>query len=123
MIFNEEKPIYVQIADRLCDEILADKYPENDRVPSVREYAALLEVNNNTAMKAYDSLALNNIIYNKRGIGYFVSLGAKECISSARKKDFIERMLPELFKNMQYLGITLDDVEEAWKRYEDKSNR
>ena len=118
MIFNEEKPIYVQIADRLCDEILADKYGENAPVPATREYAALLQVNNNTAMKAYASLAEDDIIYNKRGSGYFVSEGAKDKISKMRKIDFIDRMLPDMFRNMQYLGITLDDVKEAWKKYE-----
>ena len=118
MIFNEEKPIYVQIADRLCDEILADRYTEYSPVPATREYAALLQVNNNTAMKAYASLAEDNIIYNKRGSGYFVCEGAKDKISEMRKKDFIDRMLPEMFRNMQYLGITLEDVENAWKKYE-----
>ncbi len=123
MIFNEEKPIYVQIADRLCDEILADKYMENAPVPATREYAALLQVNNNTAMKAYASLAEDDIIYNKRGSGYFVSEGAKYKISEMRKKDFIDRMLPDMFRNMQYLGITLDDVEKAWKKYEGDSEK
>ena len=120
MIFNEEKPIYVQIADRLCGEILAGKYGENAPVPATREYASLLQVNNNTAMKAYASLAEDDIIYNRRGSGYFVSEGAKERISEMRKQDFINRMLPDMFRNMQYLGITLDDVQEAWKKYEEK---
>ena len=57
MIFNSDKPIFLQMADRLCDEILADKYKDDDRIPSVREYAVLLEVNTNTAVKAYDELA------------------------------------------------------------------
>ena len=47
MTFSNDKPIYIQMADRLCDEILADKYQDDDRIPSVREYAVLLEVNTN----------------------------------------------------------------------------
>ena len=66
------------MADRLCDEILAGKYQDDDRIPSVREYSVLLEVNTNTAVKAYDELARANIIYNKRGLGYFVTPGAKK---------------------------------------------
>ena len=57
MNFSNDKAIYVQIAERLSDEILAGKYKEDERIPSVREYAVLLEVNANTAVKAYDLLA------------------------------------------------------------------
>ena len=71
--FNPDKPIYLQMAERLCDEILAGTYSDDDRVPSVREYAVMLEVNTNTAVKAYDALARDNVIYNRRGLGYFVS--------------------------------------------------
>ena len=63
MAFTNDKAIYLQMADRLCDEILADTYKDDDRIPSVREYAVLLEVNTNTAVKAYDELARANIIY------------------------------------------------------------
>ena len=73
MTFSNDKPIYIQMADRLCDEILSGVYQDDDRIPSVREYAVLLEVNTNTAVKAYDELARANIIYNKRGLGYFVT--------------------------------------------------
>ena len=57
MIFNNDKAIYIQIADRLCDEIIAGTYGEDSRIPSVREYAMLLQVNTNTAVKASDELA------------------------------------------------------------------
>jgi DNA-binding transcriptional regulator YhcF (GntR family) len=105
MTFTNDKAIYIQIADRLCDEILAGKYKDDDRIPSVREYAVLLEVNTNTAVKAYDELARANIIYNKRGLGYFVSPGAKEQILDERRRDFIDNKLPELFRQMKLLGI------------------
>ena len=52
MTFSNDKPIYLQMADRLCDEILSGVYQDDDRIPSVREYAVLLEVNTNTAVKA-----------------------------------------------------------------------
>lgn len=51
MIFSNDKAIYIQMADRLCDEILAGKYADDDRIPSVREYAVMLQVNTNTAVK------------------------------------------------------------------------
>ena len=115
MNFSNDKPIYIQMADRLMDEILADKYKDDDRIPSVREYAVLLEVNTNTAVKAYDELSRANIIYNKRGLGYFVTPGAKKQILKERKKEFMKERLPELFRQMQLLGITLEDVKVAYE--------
>ena len=115
MIFTNDKAIYIQMADRLCDEILADKYKDDDRIPSVREYAVLLEVNANTVVKAYDELSRANIIYNKRGLGYFVTPGAKKQILKERKQEFMKQRLPELFRQMQLLDITIDDVAEAYK--------
>ena len=115
MIFTNDKAIYIQMADRLCDEILAGKYKDDDRIPSVREYAVMLEVNANTAVKAYDELSRANIIYNKRGLGYFVTPGAKKQILKERKQEFMKERLPELFRQMQLLDITMDDVAEAYK--------
>ena len=114
MTFTNDKAIYIQMADRLCDEILADKYKDDDRIPSVREYAVMLEVNANTAVKAYDELARANIIYNKRGLGYFVTPGAKKQILKERKQEFMKERLPELFRQMQLLDITINDVAEAY---------
>ena len=114
MIFSNDKPIYIQMADRLMDEILSGKYQDDDRIPSVREYSVLLEVNTNTAVKAYEQLAREEIIYNKRGLGYFVTPGAKNQILKARKQDFMKERLPELFRQMQLLGITLEDVKNAY---------
>ena len=116
MTFTNDKAIYIQMADRLCDEILAGKYNDDDLIPSVREYSVLLEVNTNTAVKAYDELARANIIYNKRGLGYFVTPGAKKQILKERKQEFMKQRLPELFRQMQLLDITIEDVAEAYKR-------
>ena len=118
MTFTNDKPIYLQIADRLCDEILAGKYKEDDRIPSVREYSVLLEVNTNTAVKAYDELARANIIYNKRGLGYFVSPGAKEQILDERRRDFMDNKLPELFRQMKLLGIKKVEIHNLLDHYD-----
>ena len=116
MIFTNDKAIYIQMADRLCDEILAGKYKDDDRIPSVREYAVLLEVNTNTAVKAYEQLAREEIIYNKRGLGYFVTPGARKQILKVRKQEFMKERLPELFRQMNLLDITIEDVAEAYKK-------
>lgn len=115
MTFSNDKPIYIQMADRLMDEILAGTYKDDDRIPSVREYSVLLEVNTNTAVKAYDELARADIIYNKRGLGYFVTPGAKKQILKERKRLFMKEQLPELFRQMKLLGITIDDIKAAYE--------
>ena len=115
MTFSNDKAIYLQMADRLCDEILAGKYKDDDRIPSVREYAVLLEVNTNTAVKAYDELARANIIYNKRGLGYFVTPGARQQILRERKQAFMKERLPELFRQMRLLDISIEDITAAWE--------
>ena len=118
MTFTNDTAIYLQMVDRLCDEILAGTYREDDRIPSVREYAVMLEVNTNTAVKAYDELARANIIYNKRGLGYFVSPGAKEQILDERRRDFMDNKLPELFRQMKLLGIKKVEIRNLFDSYD-----
>ena len=115
MIFNNDKPIYLQMADRLCDEILAGTYAADSRIPSVREYAVMLEVNTNTVVKAYEELARANVIYNKRGVGYFVTPGAREQIVRERREQFMKE-LPELFRRMRLLGIGISDLVNIWQQ-------
>ena len=115
-IFSNDKPIFQQMADRLCDEILAGVYKDDDRIPSVREYAVTLEVNTNTAVKAYEQLSRENVIYNKRGLGYFVTPGAREHILQERRKVFLGQTLPELFRQMNLLGLGIEDIVAAWQK-------
>ena len=85
MNFKESRAIYLQIADRICDDILLGQYEEEWRIPSVREYASIVEVNANTVMRSYEYLQSQEVIYNKRGIGFFVASGAKALIHSLLK--------------------------------------
>ena len=115
MIFSNDKAIYIQMADRLCDEILVGKYKSEDRIPSVREFAVLLEVNTNPAVKSYELLARDGIIFNKRGLGYFVAPDAREQILAERKKEFLNHTLPDMFRQMKMLGLGIDDISKEWK--------
>lgn len=121
-MFNDNKAIYLQMADRLCDDILAGRYRADERIPSVREYAVSLEVNTNTAVKAYEELSREGVIYNKRGLGYFVSQEAKTRIRRQRRNDFFKNLLPEVFRQMRLLGIDINELEEEWEvqKVEDK---
>lgn len=112
--FTNDKAIYLQMADRLCDEIMAGTYADDSRIPSVREYAVMLEVNTNTAVKAYDTLAREGIIYNRRGLGYFVSPGARERITETRRREFMDETLPDIFRRMRLLGIGIEEISNKW---------
>lgn len=115
MDFKESKPIYLQIADRICNEILTGKYPENERIPSVREYAASLEVNANTVVRSYDYLQNNDVLFNKRGIGYFVSEGANDKILVIRRNLFMSSQLEDFFKEIDMLHISMNEIVELYK--------
>lgn len=117
MNFKDNKAIYLQIADRICDEVLDGKYGEDERIPSVREYAAMVEVNANTVMRSYDYLQSQEVIYNKRGIGYFVSPDAKSIIVKVRKELFLNNEIDYFFNQVRSLGITGEELLEMYKNY------
>ena len=117
MKFKESKSIYLQIADRICDEILQGQYKEEERIPSVREYAATVEVNANTVVRSYDYLQGQDIIYNKRGLGYFVAQEGRERILGLRKEVFLKEELPEFFRQLKTLDISMKGVEKLYKEY------
>jgi len=110
MEFKNNKPIFLQISEHICDEILQGTYREGERLPSVREYAAGVEVNANTVVRSFDWLNQKGIIFNKRGMGYFVSEGAREAVLKLRRSEFFEEQLPEFFRTTKALGITLEEI-------------
>jgi len=110
MDFKETQPIYMQIADWACEQILLDKWQSDDRAPSVRELGALLEVNPNTVVRSYDFLQTKEILVNKRGVGFFIAPNAADKIREFRRERFFEEELPVLFKTMRLLNIGVDEV-------------
>ena len=117
MNFKENKAIYLQIAERICDMILLGEYKEDERVPSVREYAAIVEVNFNTVMRSFEYLQASGIIFNKRGIGYFVAIGAGEKIHSMRKEFFLKNEINDFFKQIYMLEIPLQEIVEMYNEF------
>ncbi|ERI85331.1 transcriptional regulator, GntR family [Bacteroides pyogenes F0041] len=120
MNFKESKAIYLQIADRICDEILLEQYMPEERIPSVREYAAMVEVNANTVMRSYDYLQSRNIVYNKRGIGFFVAADARSLILSLRKNVFLEEELTHFFRQIKVLGISIEEIVDMYQEFSKK---
>lgn len=119
MISSQEKTIFGKLAYQLCEEILAGKYHEEDRIPSVRDLAETFEVNYNTILRAMELLQREEIVYQKRGIGYFVSPNARLRILEAHRRDFLQHRLPEVFHQARLLGITLDEITRFWELEEE----
>ena len=110
MEFRKQKPIYLQIADRLMEQILSGEYAAEDRVPSVRDVAEAMGVNPNTVMRTFEFLQGEEIIYNRRGVGYFVSHDAKQKILAEQRREFLEEELPLIKQKMKVLGIDIKAV-------------
>ena len=105
MNVNTDKPIYLQIADVISDRILSGELKGGDRIPSVREYGADIGVNPNTMMRSYEKLTADGIIFNKRGIGYFVADDARDTVLAAQRKEFLEKDVPAILQRMRLLGL------------------
>lgn len=116
MDFREEQPIYLQIADYVCERVLLKKWEQGDRVPSVRELAIELAVNPNTVMRTYELLQEQDIVYNQRGVGLFVSASGMKNAREYRRTQFMKKELPAFFKSMTLLQITVEELEELLKQ-------
>ena len=115
MEFRERQAIYLQIGDYICENILRKEWGQGDRIPSIRELSVSMEVNPNTVMRTYSYLQERGIIFNKRGIGYFVAENAYEKTLELKKKSFIKRELPLLFNTMNLLDLSFEDLETIYR--------
>lgn len=122
MEFRDDQAIYLQIADLFCENILLEKWNPGDRIPSVREMAVSIEVNPNTVMRTFSYLQEKGIIYNKRGIGYFVSDDGKKKTNTLRKEDFIKSELPRFFKAMDLLHLSMEDINKYYQKHQKNIN-
>lgn len=103
-------PIFVQVAQWLEEEILADRIREEEQVPSTNQFAMLYKINPATARKGFSVLVEEGILYKKRGIGMFVAPGAKEKIRKRAKERFVNESLKSLLEEANRLGITKEEV-------------
>lgn len=118
MTFNDNnKAIYLQIADKLCDDVMLGTAKGGDRIPSVREYAAHLEVNANTVMRSYEYLERNGIIFNRRGIGFFIAENARETILAKRRESFFNEEIGYFLRQLMTLGISPDELKTIYSNY------
>ena len=111
MNYNTNQSIFIQIAERICDRVLSGNYKADSRIPSVRELAVEMEVNPNTVMRSFERLQANEII------GYFVASDAEQKIREMRHNQFVEEVLPAVFKEMHLLDVGIDELTKAYTLY------
>lgn len=110
MDFQEEKPIFVQIAEYVEDGILSGAYPEDSQIPSTTEISVWHKINPATALKGINILVDEGVIYKKRGLGMFVNIGAAESIRSKRRRQFYENYINKVIIEAKKLGLSSEEV-------------
>ena len=108
--FDNEKPIYIQLAEGIEDAILSSAFNEETQIPSTTEFSATYKINPATALKGINILVDKNILYKKRGVGMFVSKGATEIIVSERREAFYNSFVKALLLEAEKLNISKDEI-------------
>jgi GntR family transcriptional regulator len=117
MNFNDREAIYLQIAAYVSDHISLGKWLPEQKIPSVRELAVELQVNPNTVMRTYEHLQNQGVIFNKRGLGLFVTADALAKIKALRKERFMQQELPDFFRSLYLLDISLQEVQQQYQHF------
>lgn len=107
---GSEKPIFIQLAESVEDNILKGIYEEETQIPSTTEVAVTLKVNPATVNHGVNLLVDEGIIYKKRGVGMFVNTGARQIILARRKEAFFRDYLFPMLEEAKKIGLTQDDV-------------
>lgn len=110
MDFKKQKSIYLQIADTLCERIVSGEWKPDDRIPSVRDVAVEMGVNPNTVLRSFDQLQSSEIIYNRRGVGYFAASDAVEKILEIQRREFLEEEWPAVLQKMKMLNLNPEEL-------------
>jgi DNA-binding transcriptional regulator YhcF (GntR family) len=101
----------------VCEKILLGIFSEEEKIPSTREMAIELEVNPNTVIRTYEYLEQKEIIYNRRGIGYFIAANARQKVMEALQNPFLEDTLPDIFKTILLLEIDFKEVTARFEKF------
>ncbi len=123
MEFKKKQTIYMQIADVICEHILKGDWKVGDKIFSVREYASVVEVNPNTIMRTYTHLQEKGIIFNKRGIGFFIADDAPIRIQELEKNNFLEEEVPDFFKRMELLKVDFKELQRLFTSYQSDNKK
>ncbi|MCL2564119.1 MAG: GntR family transcriptional regulator [Oscillospiraceae bacterium] len=121
--FEDERPIFLQIAEGIEDGILVGAYPEDGQIPSTTEISVTYKINPATALKGVSRLAEEGILYKRRGLGMFVAEGAIRKVKQKRKAAFVDRHVKPLTREAKRLGLTPGETAELIERsFRDEEN-
>ena len=109
-MFDDRSPIYLQIAERIKEEILSGALPEGHQVMSTNQYAAFYRINPATAAKGFHQLIDEGVLYKRRGIGMFVSPDAQEKLRADRRQKFFSDVVAPMVVEARALGIPLEEI-------------
>lgn len=107
---DQEKPIFIQISERIEDGILTGGFPEGSQIPSITEFSVNYKINPATALKGINLLVDEGIIFKKRGVGMFVSEGAVKKLREKRQNQFYDNYIGTLIEEAKRLGISSDEI-------------
>lgn len=108
--FEDERPIFLQIAEQIEDGILAGAFPEETQIPSTTEISVNFKINPATALKGINLLVDTGIVYKKRGLGMFVKKGAVTVLQEKRKEDFFEKYIIRLTAEAKKLHVSQEEI-------------
>ncbi len=108
--FDDERPIFLQIAENIEDAVLSGAFPEETQIPSTTEISVTYKINPATALKGMNMLVDTGIIYKKRGVGMFVSKGAAKQLMEKRKDQFYEAYVIKMLDEAKRLNVTKNDM-------------
>ncbi|OMF37042.1 GntR family transcriptional regulator [Paenibacillus sp. FSL H8-0548] len=115
-LMDDSRPIFVQIAERIEDDIIEGVMPEESQVLSTNQFAAFYKINPATAAKGVNKLVDEGILYKKRGIGMFVAEGARTKVIEKRKEQFFEEFVVTMVREAKKLGISAEQLTDMIKR-------
>ena len=115
---DESRPLFVQIAQQIENDIIAGQMAEETQVPSTNELAAFYRINPATALKGVNLLVDEGILYKKRGIGMFVSTGAQAQLVGKRRDQFATEFVRPLLAEAAKLGIGAEQLADMIRKEE-----
>ncbi|MEH7248347.1 GntR family transcriptional regulator [Neobacillus niacini] len=119
-LIDDGRPIFIQISERVEDDIIEGRITEESQVPSTNQFAAFYKINPATAAKGINLLVDEGILYKKRGIGMFVAEGAREKVINKRKEQFFDQYIVTMIHEAKKLGITVEQLADMIRRGDEK---
>ena len=117
--WNDSTPIYRQLRDRVVAMILDGVLKQGDALPSVRQVAADFQINPITVSKAYQELVDENLVEKRRGLGMYVTEGARSALMKSERDRFLSEEWPPLYARLTRLGLTLEQLMDASRHDEE----